>query len=377
MSTHMLKRVLQLVSKICWRRRRTSMADEREIRLRRMHTLREQGINPYPNRVERTHTISEVLQHFDEWQGPQGSFTLVGRIRLIREMGKAAFFKIEDGTGSIQLYFRINDIGEEAYQALKLLDIGDFIQVTGFLFLTRTNERTLHVRQYRILAKALRPLPEKYHGLEDKETRQRKRYLDLIANGDEVRQIFVIRSRTITAMRRYLDDHGFIEVETPILQPLYGGATARPFITHHNTLDRDLYLRIAVELYLKRLIIGGFERVYEIGRNFRNEGIDRSHNPEFTMMECYQAYADYNDIMQLVEEMICFIAQEVKGSPRITYQGMEIDLTPPWKRIRLLDAIEEFTGINVDQYPDKESLATEMSARGYEVDPGVGRGRLI
>ena len=198
------------------------MADEREIRLRRMHTLREQGINPYPNRVQRTHTISEVLEHFDEWQGPEGSFTLTGRIRLMREMGKVAFFKIEDGTGSIQVYFRINDVGEEAYRALKLLDIGDFIQVTGFLFLTRTGERTLHAREYRILAKALRPLPEKYHGLEDKETRQRKRYLDLIANGDEVRRIFVIRSRTITAMRRYLDAHDFVEVETPILQPLYG-----------------------------------------------------------------------------------------------------------------------------------------------------------
>src|SRR6266567_2946370 len=190
-------------------------------------------------------------------------------------------------------------------------------------------------------------------------------------------QIFVIRSRTITAMRRYLDDHGFIEVETPILQPLYGGATARPFITHHNTLDRDLYLRIAEELYLKRLIVGGFERVYEIGRNFRNEGIDRSHNPEFTMMECYQAFASYEDMMRLVEEMIHFIALEVKGTPRVAYQGTEIDLTPPWPRIRLLDAIAKSTDIEVDRFPDKESLATEMRARGYEVDPGVGRGRLI
>jgi lysyl-tRNA synthetase class 2 len=233
------------------------------------------------------------------------------------------------------------------------------------------------VRNYRLLSKSLRPLPEKYHGLEDKETRQRKRYLDLIANADEVRQVFLIRSRTITAMRRYLDEHGFIEVETPILQPLYGGATARPFITHHNALDRDLYLRIAVELYLKRLIVGGFERVYEIGRDFRNEGIDRSHNPEFTMMECYQAHADYNDIMKLVEEMVCFIAQEVKGSPRITYQGTEIDLTPPWQRIRLLDAIAEFTSIDVNRFPDKESLAAEMRAMGYEADPKLGRGRLI
>lgn len=353
------------------------MTDEREVRLQRLHALREKGINPYPNQVQRTHTIAEVLENFEEWQGPEGSFTLVGRIRLMREMGKIAFFKIEDGTGSIQVYFRINDLGEDTYRSLKLLDIGDFIQVSGFLFVTKTGERTLHVREYRVLSKALRPLPEKYHGLEDKELRQRKRYLDLIANGEEARRVFVIRSRTISAMRRYLDEHGFLEVETPILQPLYGGATARPFITHHNTLDRDLYLRIAVELYLKRLLVGGFERVYEIGRNFRNEGIDRSHNPEFTMMECYQAFADYNDIMRLVEEMVHFIALEVKGSPRITYQGTEIDLTPPWPRIRLLDAIAEFTGIDVNEYPDKESLATTMRANGYEADPKLGRGRLI
>src|SRR5438270_9195427 len=302
-----LKSMLEWLRK-CRRSIRKTMADEREMRLQRLHTLRERGINPYPNRVDRTHTIAEILEHFEEWQGPENTFTITGRLRLIREMGKAAFAQIEDGTGRIQVYFRINDIGEDAYKTLKLLDIGDFIQVRGFLFITRTGERTLHVREYRMLAKGLRPLPEKYHGLEDVETRQRKRYLDLIANGDEARRVFVIRARTITAMRRYLDEHGFLEVETPILQPLYGGATARPFITHHNVLDRDFYLRIAVELYLKRLIVGGFERVYEIGRDFRNEGIDRTHNPEFTMMECYQAYADYNDIMKLVEEMFCFIA---------------------------------------------------------------------
>ncbi len=353
------------------------MTDEREIRIQRLQKLRELGINPYPNSAERSHAIAEVLQHFDAFAGPEGSYTLVGRIRLLREMGKATFAKIEDGTGSIQIYLRVNDIGEEQYRIIKLLDLGDFIQASGFLFVTRTGERTLHVKHFLLLAKGLRPLPEKYHGLEDKELRQRKRYLDLIANGDEVRQVFLTRTHVITAMRRFLDTHGFIEVETPVLQPIYGGATARPFITHHNTLDRDLYLRIAIELYHKRLIVGGFERVYEIGRAFRNEGIDRHHNPEFTLIEFYMAYADYNVTMHLVEEMIATIAQEVKGTTRIRYQGTGIDLTPPWKRYPLLDAIAEFSGIDVRKYPDRESLAIAMREHDYEVDPKLSYGRLI
>src|SRR5579884_1442745 len=356
---------------------RNYMADEREVRLQRLQALREKGIDPYPNTAERTHTIADILAHFDELAGPEGSYTIVGRIRLMRNMGKSAFFNIEDGTGNIQVYFRINDVGNEAYRELKLLDLGDFIQVTGFLFVTQKGERTLHAMNYRLLAKSIRPLPEKYHGLEDPELRQRKRYLDIIANGDKVKQVFVTRSRVISAMRRYLEAQGFIEAETPILQPLYGGATARPFVTHHNALDRDLYLRIAVELYLKRLIVAGFERVFEIGRNFRNEGIDRNHNPEFTMMECYQAYADYNDIMKLVEEMTFAIAQEVKGTGTITYQGTEIDLTPPWKRIPLLEFVRKHTGIDANQFPDKESLAAEMRAQGYDAEPNLGRGRLI
>jgi lysyl-tRNA synthetase class 2 len=353
------------------------MTDEREVRLQRLQTLRDMGINPYPNSAERTHAIADVLSQFETYAGTEGSFTLVGRVRLLREMGKATFAKIEDGTGSIQVYLRVNDVGEETYRIIKLLDLGDFVQATGFLFVTRTGERTLHVRHFRILAKSLHPLPDKFHGLEDKDIRQRKRYLDLIANGEEVKQVFILRTRMITAMRKFLDDHSFIEVETPILQPLYGGATARPFRTHHNALDRDLYLRIAVELYHKRLIVGGFERVYEIGRNFRNEGIDRSHNPEFTMIEFYMAYADYNDTMKLVEEMIASIAQQLKGSPCIHYQGTEIDLTPPWKRYPLLDAIAEFTGIDIRNFPDRESLAAEMLAKGYAVEPKFGHGRLI
>src|SRR6266699_743424 len=301
--------MLQWVAQF-WKRKRKYMADEREIRLQRLHALRERGINPYPNQVERTHTIAEVLQHFDAWRGEEGDFILTGRIRLMRSQGGITFAQIEDGTGRIQIFFQVNNLGKETYQTLKLLDIGDFVQVRGFLFVTTRGERTLHVREFRILAKGLRPLPEKYHGLEDIELRQRKRYLDLLANGDEAKQVFVIRSRLITTMRRYLDGHGFMEVETPILQPLYGGATARPFITHHNALDRDLYLRIAVELYLKRLIVGGFERVYELGPDFRNEGIDIKHNPEFTQLELYQAYADYNDMMALLEGMVSEAVQE-------------------------------------------------------------------
>src|SRR5579885_2230025 len=368
---------VRIVSNNFSRRKRNIVADERTSRIQHLRSLQSKTIDPYPSSVKRTHTIDLVLEHFDAWQGPEGSYTLVGRIRLQRILGKITFMNIEDGTGSIQLYFGIDEVDKAAYKLLRLIDIGDFLEVTGFLFCTPRQERTLRVQRYRLLSKALRPLPEKYHGLEDVELRQRKRYLDLIANGDEAKRIFVIRSRTISAMRRCLDDHGFIEVETPILQPLYGGATARPFITHHNALDRDLYLRIAVELYLKLLIIGGFERVYEIGRDFRNEGIDRSHNPEFTMMECYQAYADYNDMMKLVEEMISYIAQEVKGTQVITYQGTEIDLTPPWPRIPLLDAIAEYTGIDPSRYPDRESLAAEMRARGFEADPKLSRGRLI
>lgn len=353
------------------------MPEERDVRLQHLQSLRDRGINPYPQAVERTHTIHNILEHFDTFAGPDGSYTLVGRIRLLRDMGKATFAQIEDGTGKIQIYLRLNDLGPDDYQLLKLLDIGDFIQVHGFLFRTRTDERTQHVQKLRVLSKGLRPLPDKYHGLEDRDTRQRKRYLDLLANGDEVKQIFVTRSRMITAMRQFLDEHDFIEVETPILQPLYGGANARPFTTHHNTLDRDLFLRIAIELYHKRLIVGGFERVYEIGRTFRNEGIDRSHNPEFTMIEFYMAYADYNDMMRLVEKMIASIALKTKGTTQIIYQGQEIDLTPPWKRLSLLDTIAEFTGIDVRRFPDRDSLAAAMRAKHFEVDPKLGRGRLI
>ena len=353
--------------------------DEREERLAKANALRAAGIDPYPARTTRDHTAAEALEQFDALA--EQSITLAGRLVLLRPMGKATFAHIEDGSGRIQIYIKREEVGDEAYKRIKLLDLGDFIEATGTLFTTRTGEKTLHVTSFNMLAKALRPLPAKGAGgdlkLFDPETRHRKRYLDLIANRDERLPVFIARSKALTAMREFLIGRDYIEVETPILQPLYGGATARPFTTHHNTLDRDLYLRIAPELYLKRLIVGGIERVYEIGRSFRNEGLDHSHNPEFTMMECYQAYADFEDIMRLVEEMYAHIARRTLGSTVLTYQGRQIDLAPPWGRLTLREAIAEHTGIDYEDYPDRESLAAAMVARGFKPDRRLGRGRLI
>jgi lysyl-tRNA synthetase, class II len=354
------------------------MSDEREARLEKLAALRAAETDPYPTTSERDTTAAHALAHFDELQGQR--ITLAGRLIRFREM-KNPFGNIEDGSAQIQVYFNRDTLGEEALQRLKLLDLGDILEVSGTLFSTKTGEKTLRVASYRLLAKSLQPLPAKGAGgdlkLFDTETRHRKRYLDLIANRDVEVPIFVARAGVLASMREFLNSRGFIEVETPILQTLYGGATARPFVTHHNTLDRDLYLRIAPELYLKRLIVGGLERVYEIARNFRNEGIDRSHNPEFTMMECYQAYANYEDIMRLVEELYAFIAERVLGTTRVEYLGAAIDLAPPWKRIRLHDAILEFTGIDYDEHPDRDALAEAMRERGYAVDPKLARGRLI
>lgn len=289
---------------------------QRRIKLER---IRERGIDPYPPRVERSHTAAEALRDFESGQ-PEPDISLAGRLRSIRVMGKSTFAHIEDGSGRIQVYLRQDTLGEEDYEYFKQdFDIGDFIGVTGELFRTRTGEVTLKVQDFKMLAKSLHPLPEKWHGLKDVETRYRQRYLDLIAN-EEVREIFVIRSRIVSALRRFLDQRGFLEVETPILQPIYGGAAARPFVTHHNALDQDLYLRIADELYLKRLIIGGYERVYEIGKDFRNEGVSHKHNPEFTQLEFYQAYADYHDVMEMAEQMVSYVAQKVLDTTRITYQ---------------------------------------------------------
>jgi lysyl-tRNA synthetase class 2 len=355
------------------------MSDEREYRIEKLEALRAAGIEPYPTRSERDHTAAEALERFDELQDT--TITLAGRLMQLREMGKAAFAHIEDGSGRIQIYIKRDVVGDKAFALLKKLDLSDIVEATGSLFVTRTGEKTLNVERYRLLAKSLAPLPAKgAEGalkLSDDETRYRRRYLDLIANRETELPIFVARGKILAAMREFLNARGFLEVETPILQPLFGGASARPFVTHHNTLDRDLYLRIALELYLKRLIVGGIERVYEIGRNFRNEGIDRSHNPEFTMMELYQAYADYEEMMRLVEELYSYIAEKALGSMKFSYLGVDLDLTPPWQRISLREAIAEHAGIDFEQYPTRDELVTAMRAKGYEADPKLGRGKLI
>jgi lysyl-tRNA synthetase class 2 len=354
-------------------------SEQERVRREKLAQLRERGIDPYPARSQRTHTIAQALQLFDAGEVEEDeTLALVGRLRAQRIMGKSSFAHIEDGSGRMQIYLRRNEVGEEVYELFtKLLDLGDFVGVRGPMFRTRTGEVTLRVHSLTVLSKALHPLPDKWHGLKDVETRYRQRYLDLVAN-PEVRELFVTRARIVSALRRYLDGEGFLEVETPILQPIYGGAAARPFVTHHEQLHEDLYLRISDELYLKRLIVGGYERVYEIGRDFRNEGVSFKHNPEFTQLEFYEAYTDYHGVMRRVEEMVAFAATEVLGSTRLVYQGHEIDVSPPWRRLPLRQGILDATGIDYDLYPDAGSLAAVMrECLSMQPDPGSNRGKLI
>ncbi len=350
-----------------------------EARLEKLSRLRAQGIDPYPPRAERKDSIGYLVSCYSELNPEERSgdrASIAGRIIAIRRMGKASFFDLRDGTGKIQLHAAADILGEEEYKLLRNCDIGDFISVTGEVFRTKRGELTVEVEGWKLLSKALRPLPEKWHGLKDVELRYRHRALDLIAN-DDVREKFVHRSRMIAAMRRFLDRRGFLEVETPIMQPIAGGATARPFVTHHNALDIDLYLRVAPELYLKRLVIGGLERVYELGKNFRNEGISTEHNPEFTTLEIYEAYSDYEGMMTLAEELISESAREVLGDTVITYQGKAIDLTPPWRRVGLLDAVEEATGIVVSGKPAKEIVAQARDKGIALPEEELSRGKLI
>ena len=355
-----------------------NLTDQERARLNNLQALRDAGIEPYPARVERTHTIAEVRALYAADQDTQDVVAVTGRLKRIRVMGKMSFADLEDGTGHIQIVVRRDDLPDGWYNTVwkKLIDLGDFIGVTGPLVVTKTGELSIEATAIQFLSKALKPMPDKWHGVRDQETRYRRRYVDLIANPD-VRDLFRLRSQIIRALRDYLDDQDFLEVETPILQPIYGGAAARPFVTHHNQLHQQLYLRISFELYLKRLIVGGFDRVYEIGRDFRNEGVSFKHNPEFTQLEFYEAYADYHDVMQRTEEMIAFVAQRVTGGTVITWQGQEIDLTPPWRRLPLRQAILEATGIDYEAYPDASSLAAVMAEAGHKPDPNSNWGKLV
>ena len=356
-----------------------SLDDITRQKLEKMAALRAAGIEPFPYGYHRTHTAQQALeiveQNKENLASKELRVNVAGRIMAKRGMGKTAFTDLRDGSGKIQLFFRINNLGEK-YDLVKDIDIGDIIGAKGKLFLTRSGEPTIEVEDFTLLAKALQPLPEKWHGLSDVEKRYRQRYLDLISN-PEIRKIFEIRSKTISAARDFLNKRGFLEVETPVFQSEAGGAAARPFITHHNTLDRDFYLRIALELHLKRLIIGGFDKVYELGRIFRNEGIDFKHNPEFTMLETYEAYADYQDVMKMVEEMISTVSQQVSGNLKVEYNGNIIDFTPPWKRMELRQAVIQYADLDYNQFPDTESLKAEMLRRGMQFDLKKERGKLI
>src|SRR5215207_1529965 len=333
----------------------SDLLDERRAKLAK---LREQGIEPFPHGFpERTEIAAVRESHEDIEAGTETSdrYRVAGRLIAKRGHGKSSFLDLRDGTGQIQIQARVDELGE-AYDGLLSLDIGDIVGVEGIVFASKRGELSIRADAWELLSKSLRPPPEKFHGLEDVETRYRRRELDLMAN-EETRELFLIRARTIAAVRRWFDARGFVEVETPVLQPLYGGALARPFTTHHNALDRDLYLRIATELYLKRLIVGGVDKVYELGKDFRNEGISHKHNPEFTMVEWYEAYADYEDVATELESLVSTVAQEVLGTTEIKRDGQTIDLTPPWRRVTLRDAIKERTGIDVVEHPTREQLA--------------------
>ncbi|MCB2361881.1 lysine--tRNA ligase [Clostridium estertheticum] len=325
------------------------------IRRRKLTALKEEGKDPFDvYKVERTHTSQEVKDNYEKLEGNQ--VIVAGRLMSKRVHGKAGFSDLQDRYGRIQLYIKIDAVGEEKLKEYKSFDIGDLLSVTGTTFVTQTGEISLHIVDFQLIAKALKPLPEKWHGLKDPDLRYRQREVDIISN-PQVKDTFLKRIQIVKAIRQFLDDKGFLEVETPILSPIAGGAAARPFMTHHNALDIDMYLRIATELYLKRLIVAGFEKVYDMGKNFRNEGTDLRHNPEFTMIELYEAFADYNDMMAITENMIAYVCEKIHGTTKVNYQGTEIDFTPPWRRITMVDAVREYSGV------DFTKIATNEEAR--------------
>ncbi|WP_019419053.1 lysine--tRNA ligase [Paenibacillus sp. OSY-SE] len=359
----------------------TEISELLQIRRNKLDELRKLGIDPFGKKYNRTHTAKAVLDKYNDMTKEEldeagVEVSLAGRIMAKRGMGKASFAHIQDLTGRIQIYVRQDTVPEPKFEAFSMLDLGDIIGVRGVIFKTKTGETTVKVLELEVLSKSLYPLPEKYHGLKDVELRYRQRYVDLIMN-PEVQQTFIARSRIIQAMRRYLDSLGYLEVETPTLHTIAGGAAARPFITHHNALDMQLYMRIAIELHLKRLIVGGLEKVYEIGRVYRNEGISTRHNPEFTMIELYEAYADYEDIMNLTENMIAHIAQEVLGTTKIQYQGHEVDLTPAWRRVTMVDAVKEATGVDFSVQMTDEEAQRLAKEHKVAVEPHFTFGHIL
>jgi lysyl-tRNA synthetase class 2 len=352
-----------------------------QIRRNKLDELRKLGIDPFGGKYEREHHAGEILKQYDELskeelEEKQVEVNLAGRIMAKRGMGKASFAHIQDLSGRIQIYVRQDSVAEAQYEAFSILDLGDIIGVKGVLFKTKTGETTVKVKELEVLSKSLYPLPEKFHGLKDVELRYRQRYVDLIINPD-VQKTFITRSRIIQSMRRYLDSQGYLEVETPTLHSIAGGAAARPFITHHNALDMELYMRIAIELHLKRLIVGGLEKVYEIGRVYRNEGISTRHNPEFTMIELYEAYVDYKDIMALTENLIAHIAQEVLGTQVISYQGHEVDLTPQWRRVSMVDAVKEVVGVDFSVDMSNEEAHRLAKEHKVPVEPHMTFGHIL
>ncbi|GIP07706.1 MULTISPECIES: lysine--tRNA ligase [Paenibacillus] len=352
-----------------------------QIRRNKLDELRKLGIDPFGGKYEREHHAGDILKQYDELskeelEEKQVEVNLAGRIMAKRGMGKASFAHIQDLSGRIQIYVRQDSVAEAQYEAFSILDLGDIIGIKGVLFKTKTGETTVKVKELEVLSKSLYPLPEKFHGLKDVELRYRQRYVDLIINPD-VQKTFITRSRIIQSMRRYLDSQGYLEVETPTLHSIAGGAAARPFITHHNALDMELYMRIAIELHLKRLIVGGLEKVYEIGRVYRNEGISTRHNPEFTMIELYEAYADYKDIMALTENLIAHIAQEVLGTQVISYQGHEVDLTPQWRRVSMVDAVKEVVGVDFSVDMSNEEAHRLAKEHKVPVEPHMTFGHIL
>ncbi|WP_170972290.1 lysine--tRNA ligase [Bacillus yapensis] len=355
--------------------------DQLIVRREKMNDLREKGLDPFGKRFERSHLTSEITEAYEglekeELEQKNVAVTIAGRIMTKRGKGKAGFAHLQDLTGQIQIYVRVDAVGEEQYELFGSTDLGDIVGVTGTLFKTKVGELSIKVQEFQLLTKALRPLPDKFHGLKDVEQRYRQRYLDLISS-EESRTTFITRSKIIQVMRRYLDNNGYLEVETPMMHAIAGGASARPFITHHNALDMQLYMRIAIELHLKRLIVGGLEKVYEIGRVFRNEGVSTRHNPEFTMIELYEAYADYRDIMSLTENLIAHIAQEVLGTTTIQYGEYTVELKPEWKRLHMVDAVKEYTGADFWKEMTVEEARALAKEHGVEIKDSMLYGHIV